>query len=161
LLAGGIAFVLLGLLLPRGFAEMGSGPGLNIEKQKARLEKQVDVLKEEALLEPRKANDIKDKLEQLRRDALGKEPTKTLEALDHPKDEVSRTARKAAESIARKNETLGQAETLADRLRKKQPGDKEMSAKEMAEAMKQLAALTRKAAAENELLQQDLDKLDR
>lgn len=155
LLAGGVAFVLLGLLLPQGFAEMGTPPGLNIEKQKAKLEKQIDVLKEEALLEPRKADDLKTKLDQLRREALGKEPVKTLDALDHLKDTVSQTAREAAESTARKNETLGQAETLADLLKKKKP--MEISAKTSAEAMKQLAVLTRKAAAENELVEKGLE----
>jgi len=161
LLAAGVAFVLLGLLLPQSLAEMGSGPGLNIDKQKAKLEKQIDVLKEEAFLEPRKADDLKSRLEQLRRQALGKEPVKTLEALDHLKDVVTQTAREAAESTARKNETLAQAETLADRLRKKRSKDKEMSPRAMAEAMKQLAILTRKASAENEMLQQGLDQLDR
>jgi hypothetical protein len=157
LLALGVAFVLLGLLLPQGFAEMG-GPSLNIDKQKAKLEKQIDVLREEALLEPRKADDLKIRLEQLRREALGKEPVKTLEALDHLKDVVTQTAREAAESSARKNETLEQAESLAT-LMKKRP--KELSAKATAEAMKQLATLTRKAAQENEAVQQKLDQLDR
>jgi hypothetical protein len=161
LLAGGVAFVLLGLLLPQGFAEMGSDPGLNIEKQKAKLEKQIDVLKQETFLEPRKADDLKAKLDQLRREALGKEPVKTLDALDHLKDMVTTTAKEAAESTARKKETLGQAETLADRLMKKRPKDKEMSAKAMAEAMKQLATLTRKAAEENAAFQKKLDELDK
>ncbi len=154
LLLAGVAFDLLGLLLPQGLAEMGRAPRLDVEKQKARLEKQIDVLKEEAILEPRKALDLKSKLDQIRREALGKEPVKTLDALDHLKDVVKQTAREAAESDARKNESLGQAETLADVLKKR---PKEMSARAMAEGMKQLAALTRKAAAENEQVQQALE----
>jgi hypothetical protein len=145
------------LLLPQGVVEMG-GPGLDIEKQKTKLEKQVNVLKEEALLEPRKADDIKTKLDQLRREALGKEPAKTLDALDHLKDLVRQTAQQAAESTHRKNETLGQAATLAEVLKKKQP--EQNNGKALSEAMQQLAALTRKAAAENAQLQQPLE-LDR
>jgi hypothetical protein len=157
LLAAGVAFVLLGLLLPQSFAEIGAAPGLNIDKQKAKLEKQIDVLKEEAILEPRKADDFKAKLEQVRRDALGREPVKTLDALDHLKEEFRQIAQKAAEPIAHKNETLGQAETMADVLKKK---PMEMSPKAMAEAMKELAVLTRKTAAENEAVRQkfELDK---
>jgi hypothetical protein len=154
LLAAGVAFVLLGLMLPQGFAEMGNGPSLNIEKQKAKLEKQIDVLKEEALLEPRKADDLKSKLDKLRRDALGKEPVHTLDSLDKMKTDLSQTAKEAAESTARKNETLGKGETLADVLKKR---PKEMSSKALAEAMKQLAVLTRKAAAENELVQHEME----
>ncbi len=156
LLVAGLGFLLLGLLLPRSVAEMGSGPGMDIEKQKARLEKQIDVLKEEAFLEPRKASDLKSRLEQLRREALGKEPAKTLDALDHLKDQVRQTAREAAETSARKNETLGQAESLLERLKKK--SSPEVSARARAEAMDQLAALTRKAAEENSKVQQGLDR---
>ncbi len=154
LLAAGAAFVLLGLLLPQSLAEMGSGPGLNIEKQQAKLEKQIDVLKEEALLEPRKASDFKSKLDQIRKEALGKEPVKTLDALDTLKDKVRQIAQQAAESDQRKNETLGQAEALSEMLKKRH---KEMSGKALAEGMKQLAVLTRKAAAENELVQKGLE----
>jgi hypothetical protein len=153
LLAAGVAFVVLGLLLPQGLAEMGN-PGLNIDNQKAKLEKQIDVLKEQGLLEPRKAEDIKSKLDQIRRDALGKEPSHTLVDLDHIKDMLSKTAKEGAESTARKNETLGKAETLADLLKKKKPGD--LSTKATAEAMQQLAALTRKAAEENEMIKENL-----
>jgi hypothetical protein len=154
LLAGGVAFVMLGMLLPQGFAEMGSGPGLNIDKQKAKLEKQIDVLKEEAILEPRKAEDLKSKLDQLRREALGKEPVKTLDALDHLKDAVSKTAKEAAESTARKNETLGRGETLAEAMKKRSD---QMSPKVSAEGMKELAKLMRKAAAENALVMHGLE----
>ena len=154
LLAAGVAFVVLGLLLPEGLAEMGN-PGLNIDNQKAKLDKQINVLKEEALLEPRKAEDIKAKLDQIRRDALGKEPSHTLVDLDHIKDMLSKTAREGAEATARKKETLGKAETLADLLKKKKAGD--LSAKATAEAMQQLATLTRKAAEENEMVQNKLE----
>ena len=109
-------------------------------------------------MEPRKADDLKAKLDQVRREALGKEPAKTLDALDHLKDVISTTAKEAAETTARKNETLGQAENLADRLMKK--GPMEMSPGALAEAMKQLGDLTRKAAAENAALQKGLDQLD-
>ena len=118
LLGAGLAFLLVGLLLPQGFAEMGASPPLNIDKQKAKLDKQIDVLKEETLLEPRKAEDYKAKLDQIRRDALGKEPVKTLDALDHVKDMLTQAAEEAAESLAKKNETAGRAETLADQLQK-------------------------------------------
>jgi hypothetical protein len=132
---------------------MGNGPHLDIEKQKAKLEKQIDVLKEEAILEPQRADDLKSKLDRIRREARGKEPVKTLDALDALKDMVSKTAKEAAESIARKSEGLGRAETLADVL-KKRP---EMSPKLTAEGMKQLADLANKAAADNELLKQSME----
>jgi hypothetical protein len=154
LLAGGSAFLALGFLLPQGFADMGNGPGLEVGRETARLSQQLEVLKEESILEPRRADDLKTRVEQLRREAQGRDPVKTLESLDHLKDVVTKTAKEAAESAARKNENLARTETLADTLKKKA---KELDAKALAEGMNQLAALTRQAAAENAALEDKLD----
>jgi hypothetical protein len=154
LLGGGAAFLALGFLLPQGFADLGSGPGLEVGRETTRLSRQLDVLKEESILDPKRADDLKTKVEQLRRDAQGRDPVKTLEALDHLKDVVTKTAKEAAESATRKNETLARTETLADTLKKKA---KDLDAKALAEGMNQLAALTRQAAAENAGLEGTLD----
>lgn len=156
LLGAGLGFVLLGFLLPTAIVEMGIAPRLNIEQQQAKLEKQVDVLKELSMLEPRKADDIKSKLDQIRRDALGKEPAQTLVDLDHLKDMLKKTAREAAEASARKSESMSAAEKLADLLKKKKEGD--LSPRATTEAMQHLSRLTEKAAQENKLVQEGLDK---
>jgi hypothetical protein len=154
LLAGSAAFVGLGFLLPQSLADLGGGPRLEVGREVEKLSGQVEVLKEEAVLEPHRAEALKQKLQQLRQEALGREPVKTLEALDHLQDLVQKSARDGAESMAKKAEDAARAEALADRLAKKR---KKMDAKTLAEGMSQLAALTRQSAAEAGLLDKHLD----
>jgi hypothetical protein len=157
LLGGSVGFVLLSFLLPQGLANLGFDSRLEVDREVKRLKEQVDVLKEETVLQPQRAEDLKKKLDQLRREASGKEPVKTLEALDHVQEVVKKSASEAAESAAKKNEELARAETMADLLRKKKKGSKRDS-KELAKAMKELATLTRKAADKADSLQRHLDK---
>jgi hypothetical protein len=154
LLAGAAAFVGLGFLLPQSLAELGGGPRLEVGREVAKLAGQVQVLEEEALLEPRRAEALKQKLAQLRQESSGRDPVKTLEALDHVQDTVQQSARDGAESLARKAEDAAKAEALADRLAKKR---KKMDARVLAEGMNELAELMRQSAAEAGLLDRHLD----
>jgi hypothetical protein len=155
LFAGGAAFVLLSFALPQALASLGAGPRLEVQREVARLVEQIDTLKEEAVLPPTRADDLKKKLGQVRDEARGKDPVKTLEALDHLQDVANQSAREDAESATRKNEDLGRAEQLAETLRK---NGSSFSPKALAEGMNELAALTRKAAAESGMLDKALDK---
>jgi hypothetical protein len=152
LLAASAAFVGLAFLMPQSLADLGSGPRLEIDKDVAKLADQIEVLKDERILEPQRAEDLKKKLEEVREDAQGRDPAKTLEALDHLENVTQKTAREAAEEASRKSEKLAQAESLADALQK--AGDK-MDPKLRSEVMAELAARARKAAAEKDLA--DLD----
>jgi hypothetical protein len=142
LLAAGAAFVLLAFLLPQGFAEMGTGPSLEVGREVAKLHEQIEVLKEEKLLEAPRADDLEKKLEQIKDQAQGKDPAKTLEALDHVENVTQKTAQEAAEEAARKNEELGKAESLAEALQRMDKGADEKLLGEMQAA---LAAAARKA----------------
>lgn len=154
LLSGGLAFVALAFLLPQGFANLAGGR-LDVSKEAEKLAKQIDVLEQEKLLEKQRAGELKDKLEQVRRDAQGKDPVKTLESLDHLQELTSKTARDASESAARKMEELGRMETFAEALDR--VGTK-MEPSQLAEAMQKLSDLMKDAATERDLLDTGLDK---
>jgi hypothetical protein len=151
-LAAAVAFLVLAFLVPQRLAELGSGPRLEVGKDVEKLAEQIEVLKEEKILEPTRADDLEKQLDKVRDDALGRDPTKTLEALDHLENETKKSAREAAEEAGRKSEKLAQAQSLAEALQ--QAGDK-LDPKLRAEVMAELSARAKKAEAEK-----DLDKLD-
>src|SRR5262249_40989822 len=91
----------------------------------------------------------------VRREARANDPVKTLESLDHLQELASKTARDAAEAAIRKMEKLGRTETLAE-ASEKLAG--KMDEAKLTELMKQLSALAKKAAEENELIESGLDK---
>jgi hypothetical protein len=153
LLATGAGFVLLGFLLPQGFADLGQRR-LDVRREVERLKGQLDVLEQEKLLEPQRAETLKEKLDQVRRDARGRDPARTLEALDHVQEMANQTAQEAAESAVEKSEKLGLAETLSDALDRH--GAK-VGEDALTEGMKQLASLAKKSASEKELMEAGLD----
>jgi hypothetical protein len=112
------------------------------------LAEQIEVLKEEAILEPERAESLKQKLNQLQEEASGTDPVKTLEALDHLHDVTQKAAKEAAESAIQDTEELTKAETLAEALRE---AGSELDPKVQAEAMADLASLMQKAAAEADI----------
>jgi hypothetical protein len=146
LLAVAAGFVLLALLLPQSLADLAGGPRLEVGREAERLAKKIDVLKEEAVLDSARADALKEKLEQVRREALGKEPVKTLEALDHLEGITGKAGKEAAAVAVRQTEQLAQAEALAEAL---SATAGQLGPKRRAEAMGELAARMKKAAADS------------
>jgi hypothetical protein len=153
LLGIGTAFVLLCFAIPQRYTNLGGQP-LEIGPEVAKLKEQVKFLKEEAILEPERAEALDKKLDQVRDEASGKNPVKTLEALDHVQDVASKAGKQAAEQAGRKKESAVEAKAAAELLRKK---GKQLTPKQLAGAMAELATLTRKAAAENALANKGLN----
>lgn len=118
LLAIAAAFVLLSFLAPQGLADLRFSSPLEIDAEIGRLVQQIALLKGESLLEPKRAETLMEKVAQLRQHASGKEPARTLEALDHLKKMAGDTAREAAEECARRGEQFGEAQALAEALRR-------------------------------------------
>lgn len=146
------AYVALAFLLPaRGLAV--NGTPLDIDRPADRLAEQVRVLKDEKILDPERAENLKQKLGEVRAQAGGKDPAKTHEALDHLKDVVKQAARQAAEEKARQANQLGKVDAAAEALQKAGPM---LSPQETADLLKELAALAEKAAAESDALQGEL-----
>jgi hypothetical protein len=149
----GLAFVALGFLVPQGFANL-DGPRLDVDREVEKLTQQIDVLQDEKVMAKERAALLTAKLEQLKRDASGKDPVKTLEALDHVADQASKAATDAAEAAMRRAEQLARAQKMAEALDR--IGGK-LTPEQLKEAMNELAALARKAATEEEMLQMGLD----
>lgn len=158
--AAGGCFLVAGFLVPERLAVRGSGSSLEVGREVARLSAQLEALKEENVLEPARAEDLQKKLTRVREEASGRDPVKTLEALDHVADVARQKAREAAEAALRKTEQLARAESLAEGLRKKQKkgAPDRLGKKARKEAMEELDRLTREAARDNELLRETLDK---
>jgi hypothetical protein len=146
LLAMAVVFVAIAFWVPERFAGATTSTPLEIGDKVKKLAKQIQVLKEETILDVERAESLQQKLEQVRDDAKAKEPAKTLEALDHLRDVTKNTAKASAESSMRKTEELAKAETLAEGLRAAAP---ELDAKLLAEGMKELSSLMEKVAKEN------------
>jgi hypothetical protein len=153
LFAASLAFVALGFLVQDGFANPDAGR-LDVESEVARQKQQVAVLKEEKVIGQERADSLTSKLEQVRREASGRDPVKTLESLDHVQEVTSKAAQDASESAARKSEQLGRAETLTKAL---EDLAGKMDRAKLAEAMQEMAALAKKAATEKELAEMGLD----
>jgi hypothetical protein len=111
-------FVLVCFLVPQKLADLSSGSPLAIENEVTRLVEQIALLKAEAILDPERADTLKEKLAELSERSSGKDPAKTLEALDHLRDLAGKTAREAAEKRTRQSERLGEAEAMTELLRK-------------------------------------------
>lgn len=170
LFATASAFVLVCFLLPQQYMRLGAEPPLEIEREVERLNKQIEVLKEEKILERERAEALQHRLEQLEEEASGRDPVKTLDAIDHLDKLAQDAAKKAAENAIQKSEQTGQAEALAEALKKhaeslakkgKQPDrlakknkDNGMNAKTLTRAMEELARLTRQALKDSDLQKQ-------
>jgi len=149
------ACVFLGvtLLFPQSLVSWAEPP-LEIGTEVDKLAGQIDVLKQESVLEQTRAEFLKEKLKQVKNEASGKDPVKTLEALDHVREMINQAAKEAAEAALQKTEKLGKAEGLAEGVRQ---NEGELDPKVRKEAMDELAGLVQKAALETNLLGKHLD----
>jgi hypothetical protein len=155
LCATAAAFLLACLLLPDSLTNP-PGQGLDVSREASKLSRKIEVLKEEAILDTVRADALKKKLDQVRDEAMGRNPSKTWEALDHLKDMAARAAQTAAEAAARKNGEMARTEAAADALQKAGPS---MAPEKMTAALAGLGKLLEKATEENDLLAKELKEL--
>jgi hypothetical protein len=149
-----VGYLALSLLLPIEPRLLSASTRLDISRETERLAQQVRVLKQEKVLDSERAETLKQKLEQVRDQAAGKDPAKALEALDHLNDVVRQAAQKAAESAAKEASSLRKLGTAAEALQQAMEGP---DPAETAKLMKELAAMGKKAAEESEKLEEELD----
>lgn len=75
------------------------------DKMIARLRRRIAavlILKQEAVLDPQRADVLTERLQLLKDEASGASPVTTLEALDHLRDIATKAAKQAAESAISK-----------------------------------------------------------
>ncbi|MCI0642236.1 MAG: hypothetical protein L0Y70_24425, partial [Gemmataceae bacterium] len=149
-----LVFLVASLFMPQSLASWASTPALEIGNDVEKLLAQIDVLREEKILEIAQAQFFKEKLDQLKKDTSGLNPAKTLDALDHVREQLTKAAKEAAEASIAKSEQLGKAEGLADGIKK---NDGALDPKVEKEALAELAALVNKAVQEAKSLEMNLD----
>ncbi len=158
LLLVGSLFLMGSFLVPRHFAA-DPDTRLDVEDRVNRLTQQVQVLKEEKFLDAARAEEMQTKLGQIKDEARGSDPVKALEPLDRVEDLAKQRTKEAVEQTQKQAEELGKSEALADLLRKKKKAPEGgLSDRQRAEAMQELARLTREAMKGNEDLLGETDK---
>jgi hypothetical protein len=116
LLAIAAGFVLLSFLAPQGLADLRFDSPLELDAEIGRLIQQIALLKGESILDPKRAEALAEKAEKLLEHSSGKDPARTLEALDHLRNLTQEAARQAAEQGTRHSQHLSEATTLAEAL---------------------------------------------
>lgn len=150
LLSVSAAFVAVTLLMPDRLATLRAQHPLQVGKLVSELKTEVQTLKEEKILEDKKADETQKQLDRLQEQSSGLDPAKTWEALDHIKESDSDLAKRAAEEAENKLSSLSAAQTLADAM--KQAADDGMSQDTATHAAEDLAGMLKSAKLEDGLL---------
>ena len=148
------AFLVAAFLMPDR-ALSGSDATLQIGGDIRKLADQLQVLTQEQIVPPEKAQVLEKDLERVRQEAQGKDPAKTMEATDHLAQSFRKEAAEAAESAIRQTAALSREQELAKELAKSQP---RTDPKQLAEAMKALAKMAEQSAEENQQLEKSLSE---
>ena len=149
LLVASAAFLIAALLAPDRYLPAGGETALQIGGEMRKLSDKIETLKQERILPPEKAQVLEKDLDRVRQEALGKDPAKTMEAIDHLEQSLSKTAAAAAESAVKQTETASRTQELAEAL---QAAQGQMDPEQCREAMKELARMAEQAAAESQSL---------
>lgn len=153
LFAAACAFVAISFAVPQRYVTSMSRRPLNVESEVADLQRKIEILEEEQVLEPEQATEMAKKLERVAAEARGEDPAKTWEALDHLDEAVTAAARQSAEEALAKTEKAAKAESLARGLGE---AAADLDPAALSQAMEKLAELVNKAAADNEALRSAL-----
>ena len=153
LLLAAAAFPIAAFLAPDRYLPASSDTALQIGGEIHKLSDKIQVLKREQILPPEKAEVLEKDLECAGQEALGRDPAKTMEAIDHLEQSFSKAAAEAAESAIKQTETASRAGELAAAL---QAAESRMDPKQFGEAMKDLAHIAEQAAAESQSLADNL-----
>jgi hypothetical protein len=148
LLLTSTAFLIAALLAPDRCLPAGNAT-LQVGGEIQKLSDKLQVLRQEQIVPPERAKVLEKELDGVRNEALGKDPAKTMEMLDHLEQSFSKAANDAAEAAIKQTETAARAEELADALHAAQA---QMDPRQFGDAMKQLAHLADEAAAEDAAL---------
>jgi hypothetical protein len=140
------AVFLIGALvtpMPKG---AGAALAMNVQKTIDSLEDQVQVLEEERIIDQPKAEAMRDDMTAVAEDAMGADPSRTWEALDHMGDQLDKTAAEAADDALRRMEDSKAAKALAQAM---ELGQDRLSEEQMSSAMQALAEMTEQAMGED------------
>lgn len=147
-------FVAVTLCLPDRLTNAAARQPLEIGKLVSELHTEVQTLKQEKILEPKKADELQKQLAKLKEQSSALDPNKTWEALDHIKEGNSDLAQQAAEEALSKIDRLRAAETLASALEAASGAG--LSKDTATQAARDVAALLKAAGLEDGLVKGDI-----
>jgi hypothetical protein len=156
LLGMSAAFAAVILLLPDRLTALHSSQPLEIGKLVGELKAEVQTLKDEKLLEEKKADETQKQLAKLEEKSSGLDPGKTWEALDHIKESDADLAKRAAEEALNKMTSLSAAQTLATAMQ--QASDSGMRDDIATHAAEDLATILKSAQIDDGLIKGDIPK---
>jgi hypothetical protein len=156
LLTMSAAFSAAILLLPDRLTTLHASHPLEIGKLVGELKAEVQTLKDEKILEEKKADETQKQLADLQEKSSGLDPSKTWEALDHIKESDADLAKRASEEAVNKMASLSAAQTLASAMQ--QAADNGMRDDVATQAAQDLASILKSAKLEDGLLKGDLPK---
>lgn len=147
LAAMGLSFLfLIGAVLAPLPKSEASAIAMNVQRTIDSLEDQVEVLEEEQIIDEPQAQAMRDDMAKVADDAIGTDPSRTWEALDHMGDQLDKAAAEAADEALRKMEDAAAAEALAKAL---EQNDGRLSQEQLSAAMQALSQLTEEAIGED------------
>jgi len=150
-----LAFLVASFFVPAQlFSKLGP-ERLVVDQEVERLAEKIELLKEEEILPVERAKTLEEALEQLRKEASGRDPAKTWEAMDHLEQSIAKASADAAEKAGRDAKSAAESEELAAAIEQAQS---EMAPSDLAEAMESLAGDLKKALQESALLSGELSK---
>lgn len=138
-----LSFVYLAasFMMPKQFLQPMQKPRLQIDSQVNALKKQIKVLKVEKVLGKKEAKELEAKLNQVKKQASGRDPAKTWQALDHLNQKLQQKARKGAEKALADTEKWAKLEQQAKAMTKK---SQHMKPSQLSKAMKKLSKSLKK-----------------
>lgn len=134
-------FLAVVVALPDGWVRPFAGSRLEIGQWVEQLQLEARALAEEAIVDPEQARELTSELERMRREASGRDPARTWEALDHLAQLHRDKAEAAAEEAVRALAELTQIESLAEALQ--QALESGLAAEQAAVAARELARMLR------------------
>jgi len=140
------AVFLIGAVLAPIPESEASAIAMNVQRTIDSLEDQVEVLEEEQIIDEPEAEAMRDDMTKVADDAMGMDPSRTWEALDHMGDQLDKTAAEAADEALRQMEDSAAAEALAKAL---QENDGQLTQEQLSAAMQALSELTQDAIGED------------
>ena len=124
----------------------------DVEPDVARLEEKIEILEELEVMPEEEAKALKADLKDVEKQAAGDDPAKTLEALDHVEDRLSRIAEEEAAKASKAAQTAAELASAAKSLNE---AASRMPAETLNKMMEQLAEMTKKAEKECQAANKD------
>ncbi|UDQ99057.1 hypothetical protein AAEX28_02990 [Lentisphaerota bacterium WC36G] len=148
-----IAFCFCSNFVPKLNYQKSSFNKFEISDNADDLKNQLDILKDEDIIEEEEAEELEQSINEIEKNAVGENPEKTLEALEHMEENLSNKAQLAEEKALAQMANLEATEQVAQKM---EEALKNMSEKERKESLSAMNDMLNKLAKEDKNFQKML-----